>query len=110
MAPLDEYRVCGFLMPDKQLLDYALRNGLGTDENDWQKHLAMASTAEVFMSQHDIFPSIVAGVMVNGKVRFCAAIASENYEDRLPMPSREIVERLKKAFRTDNEPRWYTHV
>ncbi|KAJ7673138.1 hypothetical protein DFH06DRAFT_1292900 [Mycena polygramma] len=107
---LSDYRVCGFLMNDKQLLAYALKNRLGTDEDDWQKHLAMASAADLFMSQHDIFPSTVAGVKVNGEVRFCAAIASESHEDRLPMPDKTIVEKLKKAFRTEREPQWFIHV
>ncbi|KAJ7140297.1 hypothetical protein C8R43DRAFT_1109610 [Mycena crocata] len=103
------YRVYGFLLNEDYLLKVALKSNLGTDEDDWQKTCSRGRAAEEILSSHQIYPYIVAGVMVKGNVRMCAAVASEYYKDRMPMPLRETIEKLKKMMKTDKEPRWYVH-
>ncbi|KAJ7140236.1 hypothetical protein C8R43DRAFT_1238550 [Mycena crocata] len=100
----DQYRVFGYILNDDALLEIALKNNLGTTEDVWQKTWAITRAAERILGQNRIEPHIVAGVVIQGEVRTCAAIASENFEDHLPMPPRATIEKLKKALATDKEP------
>ncbi|KAJ6514947.1 hypothetical protein C8R47DRAFT_1190193 [Mycena vitilis] len=111
---IGDYRVYGFLVNDEQMLAYALKNGIGKkgDLDEWQRVWAIAAATAKYLRVHKISPATVAGVRNprTGEVRLCAAIASEEYNDRLPMPGPETVGKLQRAFNTDNLPRWYTHV
>ncbi|KAJ7117727.1 hypothetical protein C8R44DRAFT_791341 [Mycena epipterygia] len=109
LAPDGDYRVLGFLLNEDTLLKFALERRLGTDEDDWQRGCAIHRAAEKILDQQKIYPYIVAGVMVKGEVKTCAAIASEDYDDHMPMPPRETIEKLKKMMSTDKEPRWFLH-
>ncbi|KAJ7180843.1 hypothetical protein C8R46DRAFT_1345070 [Mycena filopes] len=105
----NDYRVYGFVVHDDVLLKYALRNKLGTDEDEWQKCCAIGNALDKLLRVNKIDPYLVAGVMVDGDVRTCAAIASEDWHDRMPMPPQETIDKLKKMMGTDQDPRWYVH-
>ncbi|KAJ7019797.1 hypothetical protein C8F04DRAFT_1242438 [Mycena alexandri] len=108
--PLDrDYRVFGYLLNEEVLLKFALKHHLGTDEDRSQRRWAISRAAEEALDFHHIYPYIVAGVMINGKVRTCAAIASEDWDDHMPMPPKETIEKLKKMVKTTKEPRWFIH-
>ncbi|KAJ7504204.1 hypothetical protein B0H11DRAFT_1905482 [Mycena galericulata] len=100
-----EYRVYGFTLNEDFLLKFALKNGLGTDDDIWQRRWSITRAAEQILDSHGIDPYIVAGVMLKGQMKTCAAIASEDLQDGMPMPPRETIERLKKMLSTDKEPR-----
>jgi hypothetical protein len=105
----DDYRVFGFLLNDKFLLDYALKQKLGTDKDEWQKSWVIGAAAEDILRRYKIAPCIIAGVLANGDVRTCVAIASEDPDDELPMPPVEITSKLQKLLQTKEELRWYRH-
>ncbi|KAJ7117729.1 hypothetical protein C8R44DRAFT_983187, partial [Mycena epipterygia] len=105
-----DYRVLGSLLKEETLLNYVLEHRLGTNKDDWQKRCAIHSAAEQILESQKIYSYLIAGVMVKGGVRRCAAIASEDYDDHMPIPSRETFEKLKKMMATDKEPRWFIHV
>ncbi|KAJ6514946.1 hypothetical protein C8R47DRAFT_1190192 [Mycena vitilis] len=104
------YRVYGFVLNEEYLLEYALENGLGTDKDEWAKECAISQAADVILAMHKVSPALVAGVVVKGKIRTCAAIASEYNNDRMPMPPKATIEKLKLMIATEQEPRWYRHI
>ncbi|KAJ7180844.1 hypothetical protein C8R46DRAFT_1345071 [Mycena filopes] len=106
----DTYRVFGFVLNEEFLVQYALEHRLGTVEDQWQRAWAIGRAAEKLLRLHDVYPCLVAGVEVNGKVKTCAAIASEDAGDNMSMPPKETIEKLKGMFKTTKEPRWYLHI
>ncbi|KAJ6514952.1 hypothetical protein C8R47DRAFT_1313353 [Mycena vitilis] len=115
MSSVDDYRVYGYLFNDDQLLNYALKHKLGTDKTLWARTSAKSNAAVKILGKHNVNPYILAGVMVKVKdeweVRLCAAIASENTSDQVPVsPSADAVKKLRQVFKAPVDPSWFHHV
>ncbi|KAJ7656244.1 hypothetical protein DFH06DRAFT_1298164 [Mycena polygramma] len=104
------YRVYGFLLNEEALLKYALDHGLGTDEDSWARNWAISRAAEKLLDRYRVDPYIVAGVEINGEIKTCAALASSDFRDQLPMPPKETIEKVQKMLGTTKKPRWFIHV
>ncbi|KAJ6514945.1 hypothetical protein C8R47DRAFT_1190191 [Mycena vitilis] len=102
-----QYRVFGFLLKEEALLKYALDNRLGTDDDRPAQIASIYRAAENFLDRYGVDRYIVAGVKMNGVFKTCAALASDDYEDRLPMPPKETIEKVQKMLGTTKPPRWF---
>ncbi|KAJ7091526.1 hypothetical protein B0H15DRAFT_948464 [Mycena belliarum] len=85
-------------------------HGLGTDGDEQQQIFAAGAAVMRFVRQWGVNPCRITGVWCNGQVRTCIVVASEDLlHDRMPVASRENIEKLKRGLGTNSEPSWYTH-
>ncbi|KAJ7152227.1 hypothetical protein C8R43DRAFT_1127306 [Mycena crocata] len=106
---MSDYQVYGYLLPEKALNNIALQLELRLTTPE-DRMSSFYSAAEQLVGSIKIYPFTIAGVVVNKRMRMCAAIASEEEMDRLPMPpASETIDKLKKLLHTQRDPKWYAH-
>ncbi|KAJ7656246.1 hypothetical protein DFH06DRAFT_1328549 [Mycena polygramma] len=84
---ISDYRVYGYVLNEDALLEYALKHRLCTDadvNDDWHKGNAIAAAANLLLAEYNDSDTLVAGVLVKGKVRVCGLVASELEDDHMP--------------------------
>ncbi|KAF8055078.1 hypothetical protein FPV67DRAFT_1459290 [Lyophyllum atratum] len=103
-------KMLGYVVNDEQLLDYGMEMKLGTDESKNAKHNTIVEAATHLFVRGGLFGhGRLVGVRVNGKLRRCLAVASNDPMDRFPMPARRNLDKFKEVLNTELEPRWYKY-
>ncbi|KAF8066971.1 hypothetical protein FPV67DRAFT_1653292 [Lyophyllum atratum] len=75
-------KMLGYIVSDEQMLDYGMEMKLGTDESKNAKHNTIVEAATHLFVRGGLFGhGRLVGVRVNGKLRRCLAVASNDAMD-----------------------------
>ncbi|GLB38254.1 hypothetical protein LshimejAT787_0501190 [Lyophyllum shimeji] len=100
----------GYLISQEALYINGVRRGFGTESEGDKADTILRCVIDLMARAGITMHGRYVGVLVKGEVQRCIAIACDDPCDPLPLPPRELIERLMEVLHTDQEPRWYTYV